>query len=310
MNADAQNPRLTPYEERNTPQISAIQNAAGKGPYLEKAVSPGSLATLYGLNLGDPDQVAPEDCVISGIERRKSLQREVELPGLDGARPGATVLGRPENIPRMALGQSTVHWGGVVVITGGHSQAVPPFEPNSKRLSVRFGDLPAQVVCIQQSGEEESATVLVPLQLQGPFVDVVVRSGGHEAVERRVPVLPASPGILQLLAVGKRAAVLLRPDGSWVSPWNRARRGETVRMFVTGIGPFNDAGPEDPIVVGVNDRGAPLEFVNCAECPSGIAELGFQVPQDTPAGDQIPLSTGVVVGGQKIYSNRTVIAVQ
>jgi uncharacterized protein (TIGR03437 family) len=310
VNADSQNPRLTPYEQRNTPQISAIQNAAGKGPYIEKGVSPGSLATLYGLNLGNPDQVTSEGCVVSGIEGRKSLQREVKLPGLDGARPNVPVLGRPENIPRMALGQSAVNWGGVFVITGGPSKAVPPIEPNSKRLSVRFGDLPAQVLCIQQSGEEESATVLVPLQLRGEFVDVVVRSGDHEAVERRVPVLPANPGILQLFAVGKRAAALLRPDGSWVSPRNRARRGETVRMFVTGIGPFNDAGPKDPIIVGVNDRGAPLEFVNCAECPSGIAELGFQVPQDTPAGDQIPLSAAVVVAGKNVYSNPSVIAVQ
>ena len=34
------------------------------------------------------------------------------------------------------------------------------------------------------------------------------------------------------------------------------------------------------------------------------------VPKDTPAGDQIPLSAAVVVAGKNVYSNPSVIAVQ
>jgi hypothetical protein len=64
------------------------------------------------------------------------------------------------------------------------------------------------------------------------------------------------------------------------------------------------------LIVGVNNRGAPLEFVNCEECSRGIAELGFQVPLDTPAGDQISLSAAVVVAGKPVYSNTSVLAVQ
>jgi uncharacterized protein (TIGR03437 family) len=310
VNADAQYPKLIPYEERNNPQISAMHNAAGKSVFIEKGVSPGSLVTLFGMNLGNPDPARAEGCLVSGIENGGSGQPEVKLPGLDGSRPGVPVWGRREKLPRLAIGQSALYWGATFVLTGGPSKVAPSFAPDPKRLSVRFGDLPAQVLCVQQSGEEEAATVLVPLQLHGQFVDVIVRSGEHETVEDRVPVLPANPGIFQLFTAGKRAAALLRPDGSWVSSWNRARRGETLRMFVTGIGPFTDAGPESPLIVGVNDRGANLEFVNCGECSIGIAELGFQVPQETPAGNQISLSAAVVVAGKPVYSNTSVLAVQ
>ncbi len=310
VNADARNPTLTPYGERSSPQITAMHNAAGRSPDVERGISPGSLVTLFGLNLGNSDQARSEGCLVSGIENVKSGRPEVELPGLDAARPGASVWARRENLPRLLLARSAMNWGAALEPMSGQSKVAAPLALDSKRLSVRFGDLPAQILCIQQSGEEETATILVPPQLQGEFVDMIVRSGDRESVEKRVPVLPANPGIFQFFAAGKRAAVLLRPDGSWVSPSNRARRGERLRMFVTGIGPFNDAGPECPLVVGVNGQGAPLEFVDCAECSSGIAEFGFQVPQDTPTGDQISLSTGVVVAGKPFYSNPTVFPVQ
>jgi len=62
--------------------------------------------------------------------------------------------------------------------------------------------------------------------------------------------------------------------------------------------------------VGVHDRGAPLEFVNCAECSRGILELGFQIPADTPPGDKVSLSAAVVVDGKPVYSNPSVVSVQ
>ena len=81
-------------------------------------------------------------------------------------------------------------------------------------------------------------------------------------------------------------------------------------MFVTGVGEFNNAGPKHALIVGVNDRGAPVEFVNCEECSSGILEVGFQVPPDTPPGDRVSLSIAVVIRGKPVYSNASTLAVQ
>lgn len=327
VNPDAQNPKLTPYGERESPQIFAIQNAAGKAPFAGKGVSPGSLVTLFGANLGGAKSGNGESCLVSGIgvERArshewsgggginaKSERRDLELPDLDASRPGVAVKSRLEPLPRLAFGPSSLNLGAAFVLTGMPTQT-PPTAPDPQRLSVRFGDVPARVLCVQQSSEnaeEAAATVLVPPGLQGEFVDVIVRSGERESVEKNVPILAANPGILQHLAGGKRSAVLQRSDGSWVSPLNRARRGETLRMFVTGIGAFNDAGPENHLIVGVNNRGAPLEFVNCQECASGIVELGFKVPPETPSGAELALSVAVVVAGKPVYSNASVFAVQ
>jgi uncharacterized protein (TIGR03437 family) len=304
VNADAQVPKLKPYGERNNPQISAIQSAAGKNEYVLKGVSPGSLVTLFGANFGSLDT---DGCLVSGIEPASSGWVDVKLPGLDGSRPGFEVLGRREALRPLEIAQSLLNWGTMLTLAHGRG---PSSGADSKNLTVRFGDSPAQVLCVQESGDEDAATVLTPAELHGEFVDVTIRSEGQEAVEKRVPIVVASPGIFQQLVGGKRAGVVLRPDGSLVSARNRARRGETLRMFMTGFGPYNDAGPKFPLIVGVHDRGAPLEFVNCAECSRGILELGFQIPADTPPGDKVSLSAAVVVDGKPVYSNPSVVSVQ
>jgi len=160
------------------------------------------------------------------------------------------------------------------------------------------------------SGGTESVTVQVPFGLLGESVNVAVRSGDHESIVKRVPVLPANPGIFELTHAGKKAAVLLHPDGSLVSPENGARQGEMLRMFVTGIGAVDANGPRFPLIVGVNARGAPLQSVNCAECLAGIAELRFEVPQEAPSGDEIPVSMAVVVNGKAVHSNTSSFAIR
>jgi len=304
VNADAPNPKLRPYGERNDPQISTLQNAAGKSEYVPKGVSPGSLVTVFGSNLGNQDV---EGCVVSGLRNRAAGGSDVKLPGLDASRPGFAVSGRQENLPRFAVGQSVLNAGAAFLLAGGRSVTPASSVSDPKALSVRFGDLPAQVLCVQESGDGDAATVQVPQELHGEFVNVSIRREGQESVEKHFPVVSVNPGILQASAGGKRAGLLLRPDGSLVTPQNRARRGEVLRMFVTGFGPFNQAAPKNPLIVGVHDRGAPLEFVNCAECSSGILELGFQVPSDTPKGDQASLSVAVVVEGKPVYSNASVV---
>ncbi len=306
VNADAQVPKLRPYEERNNPQFSALQSATGKNEYVLKGVSPGSLVTLFGANLGS---LNVDGCLISGSAGAdvNSSGPEVKLPGLDGSRPGFEVAGRREDLPRLEIGQSLLNWGAMLMLARDRPEPVPA---DPQGLSVRFGDLAAQVVCVQESGDEDAATVLVPPELHGEFVDVTVRLAGQQAVEKRVPVVAANPGIFQQLVGGKRTGAVLRPNGSLVSTRNRARRGEMLRMFVTGFGPFSDAAPKFPLIVGVHDRGAPLEFVNCAECSHGVLELGFQVPPDTPPGDQVSLSVAVVVQGKPVYSNPSALAVQ
>jgi uncharacterized protein (TIGR03437 family) len=84
-------------------------------------------------------------------------------------------------------------------------------------------------------------------------------------------VRAASQAFLEAVdAPTARRAVLVRPDGSFVNAaTNPARRGEIIRMYVTGLGgtlplmstnsipvPGSDSVPTGTLIVGVNDSGA------------------------------------------------------
>ena len=68
-------------------------------------------------------------------------------------------------------------------------------------------------------------------------VPITVNVGGGTATVN-MPVQAATPGIFEtVMTDGTRRAVAIRPDGSFVSLQNPARRGEIIRVFVTGMGP-------------------------------------------------------------------------
>jgi hypothetical protein len=70
------------------------------------------------------------------------------------------------------------------------------------------------------------------------------------------------------------------------------------------------AHPIERLIIGVNHRGVPLVSARYAEGMVGVEEITFQIPGDVPAGRDIPLSVGVVVGGRTVYSNKSSLPVQ
>jgi uncharacterized protein (TIGR03437 family) len=214
-----------------------------------------------------------------------------------------------EPVPSMSIQMTGADSGGIFSLAGKDAgSARYPSNPNT--LGVRFGDLPGTILCVEDSGEQEAVTALVPPELAGDSVNIVVRSGVNESKPQAFPVLPANPGILEMWWSGKRAALVLHANGDMVAPANPARRGEILRMFLTGAGAPGANGPQFPFIVGVNNRGAPLRGVNCAGCRGGIAELRFEVPQEAPTGDAIPLSAAVVVNAKPVFSNTSAFAVR
>jgi uncharacterized protein (TIGR03437 family) len=312
VSADDPSPELILYADKDRPRISAILNAAGKGPFFKEGVAPGSIVTLFGTNLAASVESRAGACAISpprGIAREHG---PTQLPGFDGSRPGVVIPGLEEPVPAMTIEQSGLEAGGIFRLIEESGKRPDPGEP--KTLRVRFGALPGTVLCVESSGSAASVTVLVPPELAGDSVNITLSSAGHESKSKAFPVLPANPGILQTSQSGslsgKTAGVVLHANGDLVTPGNPARRGEILRMFLTGAGAPGANGPQFPFIVGVNNRGAPLRGVNCAACRSGIAELRFEVPQESPSGSEIPLSAAVVANGKPVYSNSTTFAVQ
>jgi uncharacterized protein (TIGR03437 family) len=113
-------------------------------------------------------------------------------------------------------------------------------------------------------------------------------------------------------------ALLLRSDGTIVDMKHPARRGEFLKLLATGLGSLyppiatNEPGPVPPIarpiykiILGVNNHGVPQFTAEYAPSLVGVEEITFQVPDDVPAGKDIPLLLGLKIGDRTVYSNRS-----
>lgn len=190
-------------------------------------------------------------------------------------------------------------------------------------VTVQFGDVFAPIYSVINQNGQESVTVQVPCEIQPGNVQVTIRVGQGSA-QFTAQVQAAAPGVFETtLADGRRQAVLLKPDGTFVSPVNPARKGEIIRVLVTGVGnttpPLATNSPGLPtqestiditnLVVGVNNGG--VRVVSARHSPGliGVSEIAFEVPSDTPTGT-LPFVVAVAQGGNLLFSNPSIIPVQ
>jgi uncharacterized protein (TIGR03437 family) len=311
VNADDPNPKLILYEDKDRPVISAVLNAAGRSPFFKGGVAPGSIVTVFGEKFGirETGPLQFGKCLVHAPQPGAAQEKHsTMLAGFDGSRPGIPIPQVDERVPAMTIRPAGMDGGGIFSLAADSVKSGVTVDPAP--LSVRFGNSNAVILCAANSGGLESLTVLAPAELSGDSVNVAVRSGENESKANAVPVLAANPGILQTAWSGRPSALVLHANGDLVTPANPARRGEVVRMFMTGAGAPAADGPRYPFIVGVNNRGATLVGINCAGCRDGLAELRFEIPKDAPAGDAIPLSAARVVKGTPSYSNGSALAIR
>jgi uncharacterized protein (TIGR03437 family) len=169
----------------------------------------------------------------------------------------------------------------------------------------------APIYSVSNISGNEQLTFQVPCDLApGSNIPLTVNVGGGSNTIN-ITVLPASPGIFStLMSDGVSRAVLVRPDGSFVSLQNPARRGEIIRLYATGLGPVTppvgtnsiaipatDSLVTGQLIVGVNNAGARVIGGRLAPTLIGVYEVTFQVPSDAPTGNDIVLSLAVNVPG-------------
>ena len=177
--------------------------------------------------------------------------------------------------------------------------------------SVTVGGGQAPIYSVSNVNGNEQLTFQVPCDATpGSSVPLKVSvSGGSATIN--IAVLPAGPGIFgTVMSDGVTRAVLVRPDGSFVSLQNPARRGETIRLYGTGLGPVTptvgtnsiavpgtDSLVTGQIIVGVNNAGTRVISGRYAPSLIGVYEVTFVVPSDAPTGNDIVLSLAINVPG-------------
>lgn len=217
---------------------------------------------------------------------------------------------------------------GTGLATGIQGAVVPslfgPLPFQLANVTVQFGNSFAPIYSVINAAGQESVTVQVPCEVQPGNVPVTIRVGGGSA-QFSAQVSRVAPGIFQApTSDGQMRGVLLKPDGTFVSLENPARRGETIRMYATGLGPVLPAVPTNSpglpdtesmvtdlgsIVVGVNNAGVRVVSAQYASGLIGAYEVAFVVPDDVPSGN-LPLALAVREGGSLVFGNPSSIPVQ
>ncbi len=197
--------------------------------------------------------------------------------------------------------------------------ASPALSSANANVSIGFAGVTAPAPIYSVSSDKSLIAFQVPCEVApGATVQVNVNVAGATK-QVTIPVGSASPGIFEFVdADGVRRAVLIRPDGSFVTAANPARKGENIRMLATGIGQVQPAVPTagvpqsavdslavGQIIVGVNSRGA--QFISARRAPDlvGVDEVTFQVPSDAPTGNNVVLSLAVNALGCSSSGNCT-----
>jgi uncharacterized protein (TIGR03437 family) len=210
------------------------------------------------------------------------------------------------------------------------AQFVGGFSYQLARVTVTFNNLSAPLYSVCNLGQnQEFAVAQVPTELPAGLANVTVAVGEGNATVTGVPVTVVAPGLFEtVMSDNVRRAVALRPDGSYVSLQNPARRGERVKVFVTGLGAAitaagtrvatNQVAPSTApatspfgIVVGLNNEGVPN--VNAPVLSStliGIYEVTFEVPTSIPSGANIPFVVASLVNDQFVFSQPSALPVQ
>ena len=139
-------------------------------------------------------------------------------------------------------------------------------------------------------------SVVMPYDITGPVAEIHVVRDGAESNHVTVFVNSTSPGIFTIPTTGLGYAAALHPDYSLITPENPARPGETVAVFLTGLGAVSPPvaagtlGPVDPfstttlpVAALVDGLDAKIAYSGLAPQLPGLYQLNIEVPADARA---------------------------
>ena len=193
--------------------------------------------------------------------------------------------------------------------------------------TVTVNGVAAPISSVGRVNNLEQLTFQVPCDAAVSSSTPIVINVGGGSGSVSLPVVAATPGIFETtMSDGSNRAAALRPDGTFVSLQNPARRGELIRVFVTGMGaaipavatgalpaPGTDSLLDvTKIIVGVNNGGTRVVSGRLSPNLTGVSEITFQVPSDSATGNDIVLSVAINAAGdsQTRFSNGSKLPIQ
>jgi len=146
-----------------------------------------------------------------------------------------------------------------------------------------------------------------PFGLTGNTVNIRVNNGGSQSTEVVVPLAPTGPAIFQQPAdsTSPNRGIVLHADNTLVTLQSQARVGETVIIYLTGLGALNpavatgDGNPSNPLARAVDPQiqilfggevATNVPYIGGAPGFVGLNQINVVIPLTTVSGAAVPVA--------------------
>jgi uncharacterized protein (TIGR03437 family) len=182
-------------------------------------------------------------------------------------------------------------------VTGVVAASGPPFPTTLRGVGVTIDNVPAPIIAIADTGQGEQINLQVPFELAPGLSRVVLSNNGTQTVLEGVRVRGEQPGIFEVAIQNGVYAAALHADYRLVAPADPARPGETILLFLTGLGALvpdpgtNEPGPIPAARTSIRPTvlldGAPVPDFGAFYAPGLAAayQINFTIPDDITTGD-------------------------
>lgn len=197
-------------------------------------------------------------------------------------------------------------------------QAGAPYPAVLGGVTVTVNNISAPIYLVSAN----QINFLVPYAVTGTTANIVVKNGTGTSNTVTLPLATTSPGIYSVDFSGAGYGVILHADYSLVSPTSPAMPGETVQIYLTGLGAVKPAvadgvaAPASPLslvaltstqlTVYMNGQPAAVQFAGLAPGFPGLYQLNVTVPMNLTALGQVD----VAVNTPDAFHDQVFIAVQ
>jgi uncharacterized protein (TIGR03437 family) len=223
---------------------------------------------------------------------------------------GGTVFVNPYGVVNAASnapGGAPISPGEFVTLFGSNlasatQQAGAPYPATLGGVSVTVNGTAAPIYLVSPT----QINFLVPYEVTGSTAGIIVKNSTGTSNTVTVPLSNTSPGIYSVDYSGAGWGVILHADYSLVTTASPAKPGETVQVFLTGLGPVKPtvadgvAAPSSPLslvaltssqlLVYMNGQPAAVQFAGLAPGFPGLYQLNVTVPTNLMATGQVDLA--------------------
>jgi uncharacterized protein (TIGR03437 family) len=127
-----------------------------------------------------------------------------------------------------------------------------PFPTTLGGVQVLINDRPSPLYYVGP----DRVSLLVPQATTAGTANVVAVAGGNRSNTIQLPVAQTAPGVFSASSNGVGGGAILKTNFSLVTAQNPVRRGDTIMIFLTGLGAVSPA-----VADGVLAPGSPLSTV-------------------------------------------------